>query len=234
MENVIEDGIVNITLYSEETLKNLAYQQIWKGNGTKTDPFIIKNSNILGQEIIIKNSSLFLSFFNCNFDHVIFERSSNISLKHCTFNKLEVIKCSQFEITSSYISDLSMSKITDFQFKKSSIIEVSTRSKILEIIFEDCDINDNFLDSIRKQKFSNYYSQFKEVFPSYILIFSSFIVYRLFYTLFVLKSSDLVNVLFISFLIITIIGFLFSILIERISKRKPVKVQVLNTWEHLS
>ena len=152
MENVIEDGIVNITLYSEETLKNLAYQQIWKGNGTKTDPFIIKNSNILGQEIIIKNSSLFLSFFNCNFDHVIFERSSNISLKHCTFNKLEVIKCSQFEITSSYISDLSMSKITDFQFKKSSIIEVSTRSKILEIIFEDCDINDNFLDSIITHK----------------------------------------------------------------------------------
>lgn len=131
--------INDIIFYSEKGLQHLAHDQIWKGTGTNTDPFIIKNANILGQAILIKNSSLYISFINCNFNHVQFEGCSNILLKDCTFGKLVLSKSRSFEINTSYISNIELTRINQITFKENFIIDMSIKFKrIKNIILKDC------------------------------------------------------------------------------------------------
>ena len=105
LEEPIENGLDEGFLYSEQHLRTLAYDQIWKGKGVEHDPFIIENANVLGQTIFIKKSALALSFKNCNFDQVLFETCENVSMHNCTFRKLSLKRCKEFEFDSCYISD---------------------------------------------------------------------------------------------------------------------------------
>ncbi|TKJ19519.1 MAG: hypothetical protein CEE43_15280 [Promethearchaeota archaeon Loki_b32] len=93
----------DIFFYSEQRLQRLAHDQIWKGKGTESDPFVIKNANILGQAILINNSSLYISFVNCNFDQAQFEGCHNILLKDCTFGKLVLSRCKSFKINTCFV-----------------------------------------------------------------------------------------------------------------------------------
>ncbi|MHA2390522.1 MAG: hypothetical protein ACXAEX_01005 [Promethearchaeota archaeon] len=228
LEEGIENGIDNCFLYSEQHLKTLAEDQIWKGKGVDDDPFIIENANVLGQTILIKKSTLVLSFKNCNFDHVLFEVCENVSMHNCTFRKLSLKRCKEFEFKSCYISDMSFSKTRKIYFKNSLIIDVSMNRKNKDIIFEDCQINDIFLDSIESKIYNKYHSKIKETAPSYIIIFSSFVFYRIFYTIYILNSLDLINMLLIMGVVLGIVTFVWFLIYDYFGKKKPSKITILH------
>jgi len=229
MENAIDYRLEDLILYSEQQIKNLAHEQIWAGKGTETNPFVIQNANILGQTFLIKRSTLYISFVNCNFDYILLEACQNISLINCSFMKLSIKRCSKFKIESCFVSDLNLLKVKEIYFKNSVIINISSKLRIKAILFEDCQMNDAFLDSIERKKYDRQYKikQIKEGIPSYILIFSAFVFYRLFYTYYILKSSDFINMLLIITLMFTIGVFFWILLYEYLLKNKPPKIIIL-------
>ncbi|MFW9781554.1 MAG: hypothetical protein ACFFFB_04635 [Candidatus Heimdallarchaeota archaeon] len=226
-KEMLEKGLDDCFLYSEQNLRCLANDQIWKGSGGKDDPFIIENANVLGQVILIKNSNLGLSFQNCNFDQVVFESCQNIWFYNCTFRKLSLKKSKDFSFDSCYISNLSFSKSKRVCFKGTFIIDVSLNRRNKDIIFEDCQINDNFLDSIESKIYRKYDSKIRDTAPSYIFIFSSFVFYRIFYTIYILNSIDIINVLLIGCLILVIIAFTWFLIFRSRGKKKPSKIVIL-------
>ncbi len=195
----------DIIFYSEQRLQQIAHDQIWNGKGTESDPFVIKNANILGQAILIKNSALYISFINCNFDRAEFEGCRNILLKDCTFEKLVLNKSKSFAINTSYISDIELSRIKQITFKKSIIIDMSTKFKrIKNIILEDCQINNDFLNYILNNDNRGFYPKIKEIIQSFMIMFGYFIFYRLFWRTYDLEYSDIVNLLLIFGLIVSL------------------------------
>ncbi|MFX1325837.1 MAG: hypothetical protein ACFE8N_12865 [Promethearchaeota archaeon] len=227
IKEAVDNGLEDCFLYSEQNLRSLASEQIWKGSGVNHDPFIIENANVLGQVILIKNSTLVLSFKNCNFNQVVFDVCENITLYNCTFRKLGLRRCEDFTFDSCYISNLSFSKSKRTSFKDSLIIDVSSNHKNKDIIFEDCQINDIFLDSIERKVYKKCDSKIKETAPSYIFIISSFVFYRFFYTIYILNSIDIINVLLIGGLILAIIVFTWFLIYRSRGKKKPSKIVVL-------
>ncbi len=213
----------DIIFYSEQGLQNLAHDQIWKGKGTETDPFVIENANILGQAFLIRNSSLYISFINCNFDNAQFETCKNIMLKNCTFEILSLSKSRKFEINNCFVTDLKLSRTKETNLKKSVIIDVSTKFRIKNIIFEDCQISNEFLNYILRKQLSGFYSKIKEIMGFYIIILILFIFYRLLWTPYELNYSDIKGLLLIAGLIIVllIISILSSISEYLIKKKLP-------------
>jgi len=143
MENIIIESSLNLEYYSENHLRNLAEMQLWKGNGLQHNPFIVENANILGQTILVKSSTIHFSFVNCHFEYVKFEECQNITLKDCSFEKLVLKGCKNFKFDSCYISKLSSTKVNQICFKHSIIVDILSNRKFKNIIFEDCQINDN-------------------------------------------------------------------------------------------
>ncbi len=199
-----------IIFYSEQGLQNLADDQIWKGKGTENDPFIIENANILGQAFSIKKCSIYISFIECNFEHAQFDSCKNIVLKNCTFGKLVLKNSLKFEITNCFISNLKLSLIKEIFFCKSVIIGVSTKFKIKNIIFEDCQINNEFLNYILKKQGSGFYSKIKEIMGFYIIILLLFVFYRLFWTPYELTYSDVTGLSIIASVIIALFAISIS------------------------
>ncbi|MFW9827435.1 MAG: hypothetical protein ACFFEY_07590 [Candidatus Thorarchaeota archaeon] len=233
MEQLNQNEINKIRLYSEQELQSLAQQQIWKGKGTKISPFVIANANILGQSISIEKSSLYISFINCNFDYLKFEQCENVILENCTFRKLSIIRCKNIAINTAFISDLSFSRVKDVSFKKSIIIEISRNHRIKAILFEDCQINDKFQDLILRKIYIRHSSKVKELVPSYLIIFSAIIFYRLFYTYYVYNSSDIINLILILILVSGILTFLWvPFLFKHLIKLKRHKITIINNKEN--
>lgn len=229
MEKLIEERFDDILSYSEQRLQNLAHEQIWKGKGTKLYPFIIENANILGQAIIINNSSLYISFINCNFIHAQFEGCQNIILKNCTFGKLVLSTCESFKIDSNCITDLIVSRTKRILLINSVIIDVTIKSRIKNIIFEDCQINDDFQDSILRKIYKRHYSKIKGELLSYILIFSAFVFYRIFYTYYIYDSSDIINLILMIGLIFNILIFIwYSLYSKYLVKKKHPKITIIH------
>ena len=121
----------------------------------------------------------------------------------------------------------SFSKTKKVNFKESLIIDVSLNRKNKDIIFEDCQMNDIFLDSIESKIYSKCYSRIKETAPSYILIFSSFVFYRIFYTIYILNSGDIINLLLIVGLILGITIFAWFLIYEYLGKKRPSKIIII-------
>ena len=225
MELLSEDRLDNMILYSEQRLQYLAHDQIWKGKGTESDPFVIENANILGQAILIKKSSLYISFINCNFDHAQFEACKNILLKDCTFETLSLSKSMKFKIYNCYISDLKFSRTKEIVIKKTVIFDVPTKFRIKNIIFEDCQINNEFLDYVLRKKLGGFYSKIKEIIVSFIIIIILFIFYRLFWATYALNYSDVKSLfLIVSVIIVLLIILCFSSFYEYLAKRKVPKI----------
>ncbi|UCD00588.1 MAG: hypothetical protein JSV23_06775 [Promethearchaeota archaeon] len=230
MQKLSEERFNDLLLYSEQRLQHLAHVQIWKGNGTESDPFIVGNANILGQAILLKNSSLHISFINCNFDHAQFEGCQNILLDNCTFGKLVLRKCKKFKIDKSYMTDLSFSRTKDVLFKNSIILNVSTKFRIKQIFLKGCQINNSFLDYILKKNCSGLYSKIKEFITSIIIILCIFNSYRLIFLYYFLNSSEIINLLsFIGIIIALVIFLLLSLLYESIVKKKHPKIKILSS-----
>ena len=199
----------DIFFYSEEGLQRLAHDQIWKGKGTEDDPFEIKNANILGQAILIKNSSLHITFVSCNFHLAQFDDCCNIILKDCNFEKLVLNNCMSIKINTSFISNLKLSRIKEISFKKTIIIDISTKFKrIKNITLEDCQINNDFLNYIMDKVNRGIYNKFKEIILSFVILLFYFISFRLFWATIDLGFSDIVNFVLISGLIISLLLFL--------------------------
>ena len=215
--------------YSEQQLQSLAQDQIWKGKGTEFDPFVVENANILVQAIVLKKSSLYISFINCNFDLAQFESCQNIILENCTFNKLVLCKCKRFKINKSFITDLSFKKTKEVSFKTSIIFNTSTKVRNRKIVFKDCQINNNFLDFILKKSRTGLYSKTKEIVTAIITILSFSIFYRFFFIRYLLISSEIVNILLCIGVILTLLLFLlFTLFYESVVKRKNPKIKILN------
>ena len=230
MESPIEEKFDEILSYSEQRLQCLAHDQIWKGKGTELDPFVVENANILGQAILLRKSSLCISFINCNFNHAQFEGCQNILLKNCTFSKLILKKCKKFKIEKNFITDLSFSRIRDIVFKESIILNVSTKFRIKNTVFNNCQINNDFLDYILKKRRSGFYSKIKEIVTASIIILSFTIFYRFLFMCYVLNSSEIINlILFIGIIITLLTFYLFSLLYEYGVKKKHPKIKILNT-----
>lgn len=233
MEQLTQNELNNMILYSERELQNLAQKQIWKGKGTKISPFVIINANILGQSILIENSSLYISFINCNFDCLQFEQCENIILENCTIRKLCINRCKNFIIDTAYISQLSFSRVKEISFKKSIIIEISRNYRLKTVIFENCQVDDKFLDLILRRIYNRHYSRIKELIPSYLIIFSAIVFYRLFYTYYIYNSSDIINLILILTLVSGILTFLWiPLLYKYLIKLKRPKITLINNKEH--
>jgi hypothetical protein len=233
LEQLTQNEINKIILYSEQELQYLAQQQIWKGKGTKISPFIIVNANILGQSISIEKCSLYISFLNCNFDYLKFEQCENIILENCTFRKLNINRCKNITINTAFISDLSISRVKEISFKKSIVIEISRNHRIKAIVFEDCQINDKFQDLILRKIYIRHYSKVKELIPSYLIIFSAIIFYRLFYTYYVYNSLDIINLVLILILVSGILTFLWvPLLYKHLIKLKRPNITIINNKEN--
>ncbi len=214
-----------IIFYSEQGLQNLADDQIWKGKGTEDDPFIIENANILGQAFSIKKSSLYLSFIDCNFDHAQFNSCKNIILKNCTFETLLLKNSTKFDITNCFISDLKLSLTKEISFYKTIIIKVSTQFKIKNIIFEDCQINNEFLNYILRRQLRGFYSRIREIMGFYIVILLLFVFYRLFWTPYELTYSDVRNLLIVANVIFVLLSIsISSSICEYFIKKKIPKI----------
>ncbi|MFX0024219.1 MAG: hypothetical protein ACFE9S_17970 [Candidatus Hermodarchaeota archaeon] len=196
--------------YSEQGLQNLANDQIWKGKGTENDPFVIENANILGQAFSIKKCSLHISFIDCNFDHAQFDSCKNIMLKNCTFETLLLKNSMKFEINNCFVSDLKLSRIKEISFCKTVIIGVSTKFKSKNIIFEDCQINNEFINYILRKQLSGFYSKIKEIMGFYIIILLLFVFYRLFWTPYKLTNSDVRSLFIITSVIIALLAISIS------------------------
>jgi hypothetical protein len=233
LEELTQDGLNKVLLYSEKELQNLAQEQIWKGKGTIVNPFVIENANILGQTILIENSSLYISFVNCNFDYLQFEQCKNITLRNCSFRKISINRSKNFMIHKSYISDLSFSRVKEISFENSIIIEISTNYRIKNITFEDCQINDKFLDPILRKIYYRHYSRLKELIPSYLIVLSAIVFYRLFYTYYIFNTSDIINLILIAILVSSILTFLWvPLLYKYLVKLKRPKITLINNKDY--
>lgn len=229
VEKLVEDRLEYLTLYSEQRLQFLAHEQIWKGKGTKFDPFIVKNANILGQEILFNKTCSYLSFINCNFDFAQFEGCQNILLKNCAFKKLVLNRCKKFQFDQTSITDLSFSKTQNVSFNYSIIYNVSTKSRIKNVRFNNCQINNDFRDYILRKNSSGLYTKTKELVTALIVFLIILIFHRLIYLLFVLNSSEiLILLLFIGIIIQLMIFLLFSFFYETMVKKNHPKIKILN------
>jgi hypothetical protein len=217
----------DIIFYSEQGLQNLADDQIWKGKGTENDPFVIENANILGQAFSIKSCSLHISFIDCNFDNAQFDSCKNIVLKNCTFETLSLKKSMNFKINNCFITDLKLSKIKEINFSKTVIIGVSTKFRIKKIIFEDCQINNEFINYILRKQLSGFYSKIKEIMGFYIIILLLFVFYRLFWTPYELTYSDVRSLFVIASVIIALLAIsISSSICEYFIKKRLPKITV--------
>ncbi|MFX1479666.1 MAG: hypothetical protein ACFFCI_16205 [Promethearchaeota archaeon] len=224
-----EESIDYIVSYSEQRLQNLAHEQIWKGQGTETNPFVVKNANILGQAIMLNKTLLHISLINCNFDHAQFEGCQNILLKNCTFKKLVLNKCNNFRFDESFITDLSLSKSKHISFENTIVFNVSTNSRIKDIVFIDCQLNNDFLDYILRKNSRGLYSKTKEIVSSVIIILIFFIFHRLIFLLFILNPSEIINLLlFIVVTILLLTFLLLSFLYEYLIKKKHPNIKIMN------
>ncbi|MFW9970294.1 MAG: hypothetical protein ACFFDF_08850 [Candidatus Odinarchaeota archaeon] len=225
MEILSEESLNNSELYSERRLQHLAHDQIWKGKGIETDPFLVENANILGQAFLIKKSSLHISFVNCNFEHAQFESCKNILLKHCTFKTLLLHKSEKFNISNCYISNLKFSRTNEVNFRNCIISDVSQKFRIKRLIFERCQINNQFLEDILKKQNSGFYSKIKDIIGSYIIIMLLFMFYRLFWTPYDLNNSDL-NILLLmsSIIIVSLLVLSFLSFCEYLTKKKRPRI----------
>ncbi|MFX1419735.1 MAG: hypothetical protein ACFE9N_12510 [Promethearchaeota archaeon] len=230
MEKLTEERFDDLLSYTEQRLQSLAHDQIWKGKGTESDPFIVQNANILGQAILLNKSSLFLSFINCNFNHAQFERCKNILFENCTFSKLVLKKCKKFNIERSFITDLNFSRIRDISFKKSIIFKVSTKFRIKNAVFDDCQINNDFLDYVLKKSMSGFYSKIKEIVSAFIIILSFTIFYRFIFMFSVFNSFELMNLLLFFGIVIVLLTFLlFSLIYEYGIRKRHPRIKILYT-----
>ncbi|MFX0005810.1 MAG: hypothetical protein ACFFAV_03675 [Candidatus Hermodarchaeota archaeon] len=217
----------DIIFYSEQGLQNLAHDQIWKGKGTEKDPFVIENANILGQTFSIKKCSLYISFIKCNFDHTQFDSCKNITLQNCTFETLSLKHSMKIEINNCFISDLKVSHIKQINFCNTVIMGVSTKSRIKNIIFKDCQINNEFINYILKKQLSGFYSKIKEIMGFYIIILLLFVFYRLFWTPYKLTYSDIGSLFIIgSVIIVLLVISISSSICEYFIKKRLPKIKV--------
>ncbi|MFX0081555.1 MAG: hypothetical protein ACFE94_07375 [Candidatus Hodarchaeota archaeon] len=230
MEKLTEERFEYLLSYSEERLQSLAHEQIWKGKGTKFDPFVVKNANILGQAILLNKTFSHLSFFNCNFDFAQFEGCQNILLKNCTFKKLVLYKCKKFKFDESSITDLNFSKAKDISFKNSIIFNVSTKFRIKNIRFNNCQVNNDFLDYVLSKSCGGLYSKTKELVTTLIIILGFIFLPRFIYLLFILNPSEIILLLllFIRITTLLLIFLLISYLYENMVKKKHPKIKILN------
>jgi hypothetical protein len=90
------------------------------------------------------------------------------------------------------------------------IIGVSTKFKIKNIIFENCQINNEFLNYILKKQSSGFYSKIKEIMGFYIIILLLFVFYRLFWTPYELTYSDVQGLSIIASVIIALFAISIS------------------------
>ena len=229
VESLTEESFDDILSYSEKRLQNLAHEQIWKGTGTELDPFIIENANILGHSIIITDTSMYISFINCNFDHAKFEGCKNVILDNCAVRKLVLSRCEKFRIDSSYISNLDFSRLNQIYFRNSIILDVTANFKINNIFFEDCQINDDFQDSVLRKIYKRHYSKIIGELFSYIIIFSAFVFYRIFYMYYIFNSSDTINLILVIGLFFSILTLIwYSLYSKYLIKKKHRKISILN------
>ncbi|UCC19208.1 MAG: hypothetical protein JSV62_14065 [Promethearchaeota archaeon] len=227
---MIEESFDDLSAYSEERLQNIAHDQIWRGSGTEIDPFVVQNANILGQAILIRKSSLYLSFINCNFNHAQFEGCKNILFENCAFNKLVLKKCKKFKIEGSFVTDLNFKSIRDVLFSKSIILNVSNKFRIKNTVFNDCQLNNDFLDYILKKSRSGFYSKIKEVITAIIIIFSFMILYRFMFMFSVFNFVEVMNLLLFAGIIIGLLIFLlFSLIYEYGIKKRHPRIKILST-----
>ena len=150
-------------------------------------------------------------------------------MENCTFNKLVLCKCKRFKIKNSFITDLSFSKTKDISFKTSIIFNTSTKFRNNKICFNDCQINNDFLDFILKKSGTGLYSKTKEIVTAIITILSFSIFYRYVFIRYFFNALEVLNVLLLIGIIITLLMFLlFSLFYESVVKKKYPKIKIIN------
>ena len=133
----------------------------------------------------------------------------------------------KFEINNCFISDLKVSHIKEINFCKSVIIGVSTKSRIKNIIFIDCQINNEFINYILRKQLSGFYSKIKEIMGFYIIILLLFVFYRLSWTPYKLTYSDIRSLFIIGSVIILLLAIsISSSICEYFIKKRVPKIKV--------
>lgn len=95
---------------SDVDLRRIAELNNFKGDGSETTPFIFQNYKAIPENLIIRDSSLYLVFENSGFNNLAIENCKNMSFKDCYFIKLEPRYCNSISIEHCEIGVLLLIK----------------------------------------------------------------------------------------------------------------------------
>lgn len=120
--------------YFDEDLKQKALNELWIGQGTPENPFIIESTHTFSNVSIIKDSTLKhltlkrcqnLKFEGCTFEALHLLKCSNISIDECSLKlKLSLVRSNNLLILNSLIAYLNIASSFENQFKNCSITQI--------------------------------------------------------------------------------------------------------------
>jgi len=78
----------------------------WKGDGTKENPIIIDNDEVLPQNILFRTENLCIQIKNIDIGILIFERCQNITIEDSILSIIKVKSCNNIIIKDNLIRDM--------------------------------------------------------------------------------------------------------------------------------
>lgn len=183
------------TVYSEEDIYQRAKDEMWIGEGTSENPFIIDSIHSFSDNSIIKNTSLHILIRNCELNLLSLKKCKNFKFEKCTFDVLGLSKCSEMnvkncsfkhsleiryghnlQIQDSHIPFLIFSMCYENYFKSCTITKIFnyfSRANIFESINTPTGFNNILRGSLKK-----YYLMFLGIIAiGVISLFSAIIIY---------------------------------------------------------
>ncbi len=78
----------------------------WKGDGTKENPIIIDNDEVLPQNIVFRTEDLHIQLKNIDIGIIVFERCQNIILEDSILSIVKLKSCNNIILRDNLIKDI--------------------------------------------------------------------------------------------------------------------------------
>ncbi|MFX1340460.1 MAG: hypothetical protein ACFFDK_17760 [Promethearchaeota archaeon] len=95
-----------IKIIAKSTIDKNIMKFDWKGEGTKENPIIIDNDNLLPQNIIFRTEDLHIHLKTIDIGLVVFERCQNIILEDSILSIVKLKSCINIILRNNLIKDL--------------------------------------------------------------------------------------------------------------------------------
>ncbi|MFX1446086.1 MAG: hypothetical protein ACFFHV_21970 [Promethearchaeota archaeon] len=95
-----------IKIIAKSTIDKNIMKFDWKGEGTKENPIIIDNDNLLPQNIIFRTEDLHIHLKTIDIGLIVFERCQNIILEDSILSIVKLKSCINIILRNNLIKDL--------------------------------------------------------------------------------------------------------------------------------